>query len=193
MCVLCGCSYPSQYVPIPDGRARVVWRDTDVAIDLTRPDASPECLTLVRAGGLTLKAPDGYWVPRYYGPQLVVVEHGVPPLLPRPVLFSPSLELAKVIAGPQRWSMWAGTGAHIAPPPVSGGGGGVHISGGGDSGKALVILAVIALVVLPTLDLALAIHRPESDGVAAQVTDQVNKYNDLARLPGTDCSYPEAP
>jgi hypothetical protein len=194
-CPLLGCGYASQYVPIPDGRARVVWRDTDVAMDVSRPDATPECWTAARTPGLVLRPPDGgYWVPRYYGPALVVVHHGVPPVLPRPVLFSPSLELVRAIAGPPRWGSWAGAGVQVAPPSgVRGGDLRLSSGGGSDGGKLLVILAVIALIVLPPLDLTLALYRPESEANAAEVTDRVSLYNDLSRASGTACSYPVAP
>ena len=63
----------------------------------------------------------------------------------------------------------------------------------GDAGKALVYVAVVALLILPALDLGLALYRPETERLAAQVTDQVNAYNDLARVPGTFCSYGALP
>jgi hypothetical protein len=131
----------------------------------------------------------GFWVPLYYGPRLVVVG-GAPPIL-RPLVFSPSLTLARAFA-----SSFASSGSVRVPAPSSGGfrlGGGSGGGGGGDAGKVLVYVAVIALLILPALDLGLALYRPETERLAAQVADQVNAYNDLARTPGTFCSYGALP
>jgi hypothetical protein len=60
-------------------------------------------------------------------------------------------------------------------------------------GKALVVLAVVALIVLPIVDVSLALANPESAKRSSQSIDQVNAWNDLARTPGTPCSYEEGP
>jgi hypothetical protein len=210
--LLGACSYSSRYAPPADGRARVVWTGSDVALDVSRPDAPPGCAEQLKlmsgtmqlhlspssvlpataasepVGPVRMVGPSGgFWVPRYYGPRLIVVG-GAPPIL-HPVVFSPSLTLARAFA-----SSFASSGSVHVPAPSSGGfrlGGGS--GGSGDAGKVLVYVAVIMLLILPALDLGLALYRPETERLAAQVTDQVNAYNDLARTFGTFCSYGALP
>jgi len=93
----------------------------------------------------------GYWVPRYYGPPIVVVTPGIAPPFMRPPLFLPPLLPRALGAG----SVHFGGGGF--------GHGGGHIGGGGGGGsgggEAALILAVIALSVLPALDIGLAAAR----------------------------------
>jgi hypothetical protein len=192
--LLPACAYESAYVAPVDGRARPVWKGSDVVVDLAGAPVSDVCFEQLRAwsssgrvrlitGDVKRDTPPParftpspvvlFWVPVYYGPPIVP---GVVPLLRPPVLFSPSLALASAAFKP------TGSSGSI------GGGGG----GSSDFGKALVILAVIALVVLPIVDLAVAVTPPESER-SSDAIDQVNVFNDLARWPGSPCAYGGAP
>ena len=62
----------------------------------------------------------------------------------------------------------------------------VITGGAGGIGRAMVLLAAIALVVLPIVDLTLAVVPPETDR-STDAIDQVNVFNDLARVPGGPC------
>lgn len=197
LALIWGCSYTSEYVPPQDGRARAVWQSNNVVLSTGGVPPGPQCLADVLAmtdserlrlsraeqqaqapgGGPFVSAPmGGFWVPRYYGPLIVVVNPRLAPILPRPPLFLPGL--SRVI--------W--------PVPVPIGGGGVHIGGGGGGGgggkggEALVILAVVALVVLPAVDLGLALTPPESPQRSSNAIDQANALNDLRRSDWTSCS-----
>lgn len=188
------CGYTSSYVPPLDGRARVVYRDSDARMETAGAALSDDCSAevaealgerprrrLVRAPGEGAPVVGTYWAPIYYGPSIVVVTPGVPPLLPTPPLYSPSLALARATS----------QGAlHLRSPSlgVSGGGGGGGMKLDNGSGQLLVVLAVVALIVLPTIDVALALASPESSSVSSSAIDRVNAYNDLARTPGTACS-----
>ena len=103
------------------------------------------------------------WVPRYWGPDLVVVTPGVPPLSVCPVLFSPSLAVAQAVAS-------------SSPPKLA------------LDKEAMAVLLLAAVVVLPVIDVVFAALRPESDARSADATDEVNAYNDLSRTSGTPCS-----
>lgn len=189
-----GCGYTSSYVPPADGRARAVWRENNVVPALA---ASPgtactqeiERLTGTTAQGLRLLATgeaapptyrggptyvDGYWVPRYYGPPIVVVRAGVAPRLWRPPLFMPAPLLA----------LRTGAGTLFPGSPSLSA---LSLFSQGDSGKALAYLAVLALIVLPIVDLWLALDDPESPTRSGRAIDFVNAYNDLARWPGSPC------
>lgn len=180
-----GCSYTSQYTAPADGRVRPVWHDDRVLVEPSGAAPSAECsraaLDLTRTD--VLRQPkeygvvrrEAYWVPRYFGPPIVVAA-GLGPVLPRPPLFVPVLV-------PLR----PGVAVVGAAPALRLG------SGGGDSGKALALLAVIALVVLPVVDVVLAAAPAESVSASAQAIDQVNALNDLMRSDGTPCSYYSPP
>jgi hypothetical protein len=193
-----GCAYESQYLAPLDGRARAVWQDNNVVVDLAGAPASAGCVDELRAwsqkGTLRLKSGDlkrdtpipprldvapsvAFWVPVYFGPPLVAPAPLVPPVPPHPVSFSPSLALAGAVSG-------------SAPASGSTGGGG---GGSGGDGKGIAeVLAVIALIILPALDIAIAAATPENDR-SPEAIDQVNVYNDLARSGGTPCNYAAPP
>ncbi len=214
--LLSACGYTSQYQAPSDGRARVVWgKDDDPVIELSGslPDAT--CATALQqitghsvmpttAGNIDLPAAaptgysmarsEGYWAPRYYGPQIIVVQPGFAPLLPRPPLFSPSLAITEAILRSRGPSGGIGSIGHPGAVRVGGGGGGPSIGrggGGGGSGRldgaALALLAV-AIMVIPAIDIGLAAARPESSRQSARAIDLVNAYNDLMRSPGAPCS-----
>ncbi len=177
-----GCAYTSEYTAPQDGRARALWRDNNVVFDPSGAALSEVCaqemMYLTATGKLRLPpeyriaGERSYWTPRYYGSPIVVLDPGLAPVLPLPPLFLPSLGIA-----------------HSAPLPavLSGGAG---ISGGGGGGdKGLAYLAVIVLLVLPAVDLGLALSRPESETKSSQAIDQANAYNDLARSPGSPCFF----
>lgn len=114
-----GCGYSSSYVPPVDGRARVVWnsRDSEAVASLSGLELSQDCQQAIGqmtgqkrmplddinqgivqfpeiATEHTVARPEmrtygGYWVPRYYGPNIVVVQPGLPPVFPRPPLYVP--------------------------------------------------------------------------------------------------------
>lgn len=174
-----GCSsYTSDYVPIADGRARVVWRDDKLAMDVAA-GASPDCEAALQdpsgsapygaAHGSSVRMSGGFWVPVYYGPRIVVVRHGVPR--------APRVALSRVPA-----SATVGAGAGTVKPSGSGGAGGV-----GDLKEAIVVTAVLATVALPAIAIGLAAGRPEPEKHTAEVIDQVNAYNDMARTPSSPC------
>lgn len=176
-----GCAYESQYAPPPDGRARAVWQNDNVAVHLGAQPVTQQCLDILRqwsadkrlrlaAGYVPQDRPPagqelhgdpavfvGFWVPVYYGP---------------PILLPPAPHLTPI------------------PPHVAVGGGFGSLGGGGSSGdlgKALAVLAVIALIVLPIVDVAVASATPENDK-SSDAIDQVNVFNDYARVGNTPCS-----
>lgn len=179
--VAAGCGYTSEYVAPQDGRVRAVWKSDDVVVELAGAHVSSECnatLDYMAGGGalaakLRLKPPSSFWTPTYYGPPIVVMTPGLAPLLPLPPLFLPP-PLRPPIGGPVR-----------VPAP------GTSSSSGSSSkwGEAGTIILVVALVVLPVVDLLLATLPPESSKKSSEAIDGVNAFNDLARLPGTPCSY----
>ncbi|MCS6914427.1 MAG: hypothetical protein RMK29_01010 [Myxococcales bacterium] len=186
--LLVGCGYTSEYVPPQDGRARPVWRDNNVIL-APPPGVSAACwqavLDLTRTNvvrqprelGTVRRHRERFWTPRYYGPPIVVITPGVAPLLPRPPLFVPLLPPPILRPG-------LGLAAPLAMP-------GLHLSSGGqDPGRALVVLAALALLVLPAVDVALAVAPAESPTRSSQAIDQTNALNDLMRSPGNPCSYP---
>jgi len=204
------CGYQSSYVPPVDGRARVIWneRDSEATVTLAGAGLTQACEVALRQ--LTghermplldsfVQLPESpsemqyrpgsyggeYWVPRYYGPNIVVVHPGVPPLLPRPPLFVPMV-------------VRHGGPIYRVPPAVGGVRGGARFGsggggrfggggGGGDAGKGLAILAVIAIVVMPVISITLATVRPESERQASQAIDAVNAYNDMLRGGNSPC------
>jgi hypothetical protein len=170
--LLFGCGYQSQYVAPSDGRARVLWNDDHLVTNLDSLPRTQDCHEATwwlrhpaeRIDRRLTLAPV-VWVPRYYGPDIVVINAGVPPILPRPVLFSPSLTVAHALA----------TSTPRAP------------SGRLDKELAA-ILMVIAIVVLPIVDVTFAALQPESDSRSADAIDEVNAFNDLARSGGNPCT-----
>jgi hypothetical protein len=187
-----GCSYESQYVARNDGRARAVWKDNNVVVDLGGAPISDACVEQLRAwsvnGALRLSSGDfkrnvrlprrfvpemsrGFWIPVYFGPPIVAPSAFVAPSLLRPPLFVPVLGAPSVVRS-------AGGVAATA---------GVVVPGSG-SRELEEALAVIALIVLPAVDIGLAVATPE-DERSSDAIDQVNVFNDLARTTGTPCSY----
>jgi hypothetical protein len=187
-----GCAYESAYVAPLDGRARLVWKGNDVVADLAGAPAGQACLEQLAAwspsghlrfssGDIKLEAPRpdrlvvspavAFWVPIYFGAPIIAPAPGIVPLLPQPVLFAPSLALPGVLGR----SAVAG-GAAV--------GGGANL----DLGKFAVALAVIALVVLPIVDISVAAEAPEGSR-SSEAIEQVNVFNDLARSAYTPCTY----
>jgi hypothetical protein len=201
---LAGCSYQSTYVPPPDGRARVIWKSND-AVGMEVAGAGPTELCQQEITGVRDRAAEARragrayeygpssgvaWVPRYYGPPIIVVQPGLPPPFLRPPLFLPRLGRP---LPPGHVSISGNIGVRGSGGGGSGGGhgGGGHGGGGssgGDLGALVVVILVIAVSVLPALALGYAASMPESAGTSSSVTDFVNAYNDLSRLPGTPCT-----
>ncbi|XXX81804.1 hypothetical protein WMF30_23885 [Sorangium sp. So ce134] len=202
LAALAGCgSYIPDYVPPPDGRARPVYRDGAVAMEMGGP--VPECLSgepgsvgappPVRepAQAPPVRVSGAFWVPVYFGPQIVVERRGVaPPPLHRhpaePAIVRHAASPAKGIKGGNAKSGGAASGGNAG----SGGSGG---SGGGDAGSAaasalLAAFAVVALVALPPVAVGLSVGRPEREKETAIALDHVNAYNDSARTPGSPCA-----
>jgi hypothetical protein len=189
LAVLSGCGgYQSDYVPLEDGRARAVWRDDRLALEIGG-SISPECAAAIGdPSGSTRyvrSGPSGnVWVPVYFGPRIVVVRSGFAPAPRRSAYVGSHPTIPDLKSG------------GVGSPSISGGGSGGGGSsggggGGGDLGKAVVVLAVVALVVLPAVALGLALGRPEPEREVATVIDRTNLYNDLSRTPGSPCSlYP---
>jgi hypothetical protein len=185
--VASNCGYQSSYVPLADGRARPVWKNNDVVMDLGTTAVGEACFDELLAwsgsdrlrlvGGDVKRPPRprrlgelapavGFWAPVYFGAALVAPAPGVAPLLPRPALFAPAVV--------------------VAAPPVPGAA--PPVGRDFDLDKAGAILAVIALLVLPIVDVSLAAAPPETDR-SSDAIDQVNVLNDLARSAGTPCTY----
>lgn len=181
-----GCSYSSLYVSPADGRARTVWRENNVVVDLSSGLASDVCLYQVGAATHTSRfylmderlelAPvsspypvamlDDFWIPVFYGS---------PILASRAVIERPA-----VVFAPPR-------GRTVAPPPSRSNVASESKHGDSES-RAFTAAAIAALVILPIVDLVLAINRPESSTRSAQAIDQVHAYNDFARTRGSPCS-----
>jgi hypothetical protein len=180
-----GCGYSSQYVPPVDGRVRAVWREDNVVTSVPPfviGDACERQLAdlLVGATPPADAAPRTVWTPRYYGPDILVVVPGVAPTLPAPPIFlSPSMMIAAAAARSAR------------PPSTTVSAPGVprlHDKAPDGAGAFLIALGVIALLVMPALDLGLALDVPESQSRSSEAIDRVNAYNDLARTPGSACA-----
>lgn len=186
--LLFGCgNYTSDYVPPNDGRARAVWKEDRVVASIPA-NAAADCSDAIS----DVTGDPGRYVSSYGGSRTVViwqpwivVHHHHHPLPPPPG--SPG-----VVRHPAHPSSGGGGGSIGS---VSGGGGGGKSGGGGgssggggggDLGKAAVVLAVVALIALPIITLGLGLGRPEPNEVAGEI-DQVNAYNDLARLPNSPC------
>lgn len=205
-----GCGYQSSYVPPVDGRARVIWndRDSEATATLAGGGLTQACEIALRQltghermplNDSFVQLPEApselqyrlgsyggeYWVPRYYGPNIVVIHPGVPPLLPRPPLFVPMV----VRPGGPIYRVPPAVGGIRGGGPRFGSGGGARIGGGGggDAGKGLAVLAVIAIVVMPVISITLATVRPESERQASQAIDAVNAYNDMLRGGNSPC------
>ena len=206
-----GCGYESSYVPPSDGRARVIWnsKDSEATVSLSGGGLGRDCQLALRqlTGHARIPVENSfvqlpelesaspyrlsgygqeYWVPRYYGPDIVVIHPGVPPHLPRPPLFVPAAPRPHVGA------------IYRGGPSVGGGGrssGGFRLGGGsgggGDAGKGLAILAVVAIVVMPVISITLATVRSESEKQAAEAIDAAHALNDMLRSGGSPCQ-PEA-
>jgi len=170
--LLIGCGYQSQYVPPTDGRGRVLWNDDHLVTNLSELPRPKECHEATwwlrhpaeQPPDRRLSVRPTVWTPVYYGADLVVVTPGVPPVLPRPVLFSPSLAVAQAVAH-------GGSGSSMRVDK-----------------ELAAILMVVAIVVLPIVDVTFAALQPESDSRSAESIDEVNAYNDLARSTGNPCS-----
>lgn len=192
LCTLCatGCGYSSQYVPLADGRARPVWSDKDVRLwDGGRP-LSAECVgnvawatgtrTLRLLGGdVDMVQPQAPATP-VAGPQGGV--HFVPVLVGPPILLPPlPPPLPPPGLGPVHHGARAG-GAHLPRSSLD-----------SELAKVLTVMAVVALVVLPAVDVALAASHPESGERSSDAIDQANALNDLGRTRGTACTTEWAP
>lgn len=203
---LSGCGYTSSYVPPMDGRARVVWdsSDSEATVSLSGGSLSRTCQgalrqltgheripierSFVQLPALPSPVPyqvpmsgSEYYVPRYYGPDILVVHPGVVPQLPHPPLFVP--RLVRLGTASARFSPSVGGGIRGVSVGHSGGSSGSS----GDAGKALAIVAVIAIVVMPVISISLASVRPESERQASQAIDAANAYNDMVRGGGSPC------
>ncbi|MGK3999959.1 hypothetical protein [Sorangium sp. So ce1024] len=202
LAALSGCgSYVSEYVPPADGRARPVYRDGAVSMELG--GAIPECLSgepesdgalpppparaSRSAAAPPVRVSGGFWVPVYFGPPIVVEHRG---MAPRPHhLHRHAPDVARTPASPAKGGK-PGPGGNATSVSSSGGG------GGEDAGSAAAIVlatvAVLALVALPPVAVGLSVGRPERDKDSSLALDQINAYNDLARTPGSPCALPAA-
>lgn len=190
------CSYESVYVAPRDGRARVVWKDNAPTVELAGSPYNDGCGSELQAlsgyhsmatteGSIvfndatrSLTAPTlsgGYWVPRYYGPPIIVVTPGLVPRLLAPPLFLPRLSPSVA----------------ITRAALGGGFGGGSFRGGSGSGKGLGYLMIAALIVavvaLPAVDIGFAASSPQSAGTASKAIDLANLYNDLVRSERSAC------
>lgn len=206
--VAAGCSYHSSYVAPTDGRARVIWGASDTpTVDLAGVSLSPECSTELQntldPSHLPLRShvephvhAVDFWVPRYYGPPILIVRPGFAPFLPRPPLFVPTLitplNRPGNLAG-GLGSISVGSG-RVGGGGIRGGGSGSGLgSGGKEAGAVVLILLVIAATALPAIALGLAASTPESGRRTVSAIDLANSYNDLARSQGSPCAAPPPP
>jgi hypothetical protein len=185
-----GCAYTSHYTAPLDGRARPVWTGSGVAVELAGAPLTEACATQLGVYGtdgrihlLTGELKPAplepsarvtvapiVWVPIYFGAPLVAVG-GLPPPLPHPPLFSPSLLGAGALVD--------AANARAPSSPAA----------GNDFARLGAIVAVIAIVVMPVIDVTVAVIPAENGDRAAESIDQANLYNDLARTPGSPCAY----
>lgn len=210
LCGLCAaCGYQSQYVPPIDGKARVVWhsRDSEAVVSVGGLAITADCQTALRlltrrsrmpldTGDsmtfpeptteqplLTLHTESVFWVPRYYGPNIVVVNPGMAPVFARPPVFTHPMSRFPV-------------GTVVSKGAPGGGvsrGGGVRLGGGGDAGRGLAVLAAVALVVMPAISIPVAVVRPESERQASEAIDGTNALNDLVRSGQLPCAAEMSP
>ncbi|UQA57255.1 hypothetical protein [Polyangium aurulentum] len=184
-----GCGgYTSDYVPPQDGRARVVW-DDDRAVAVVPQAAPAPCMPAVRELGSAPSHFVTYGGPRTYvvwRPGIVVVASGRTRVVPaRPGRFGPRVAASPVSRTPAR------------PTAVTSGSGSSTRSSGGKSGnvpaEVAAVMAVAALITLPAITLGLALGRPEPSEEVAAAIDQVNAFNDLARVDNSPCAAPPEP
>ncbi|WP_437321115.1 hypothetical protein [Sorangium sp. So ce385] len=190
----CG-SYLPDYVPPPDGRARPVYRDGAVAMEIGGP--IPECLSgepgsvgappPVRdsAQAPPVRVSGAFWVPVYFGPPIVVERRGVAP--PPPHLHRAAPDVVRRAASLSKGGNAKPGGAASEGNAGSGGNGG-RDAGSGAASALLAAFAVVALVALPPIAVGLSVGRPEREKDTALALDHVNAYNDSARTPGSPCA-----
>jgi hypothetical protein len=187
----CGGSYTSDYVPPQDGRARVVWEGNRAVAVLPDQRQDRSCSEAVRG----LQTNPGEYTTYYGGPRGVVYYRPWIVVRPAPIVFVGS---GRVGAGSVRSVPRTGASPSVSGSVKSGGsgggvgstgsgGGGGGGGGGGDMGKAAIVLAVVALLTLPIITLGVGLSRPEPEAAVAEAIDEVNAYNDLARLPASPC------
>lgn len=154
-----GCSYVSHYRPRLDERARAVWdRNTVRAVLGVRPQMACD-----QAVNEAIDDPESARVVKSYA------YRSQPP--PVAIVYAPLIWYTPFIAPL--------TPVGLVPLPTI---------GERDPFKALTYAAVIALVVLPIVDIAIAASDPEDDDISSLSIDTVNAYNDLARTPGSPCA-----
>jgi hypothetical protein len=185
-----GCGgYTSDYLPPQDGRARVVWED-DRAVAVV-PEAAPSpCMPAVMSVQRQPSNFVDYGGPRSYvvwRPGFVVVTSGSTRVVPaRPGRVGPRVPASPSVRTPARPTV-GGAGVGSTGSSSRGSGGGKFPA------EVAAVVAVLALVTLPAITLGLALGRPEPSGEVAEAIDQVNAYNDLARVSNSPCAAaPEA-
>jgi hypothetical protein len=145
-----------------------------------------------------------FWVPIWWGLPPPAPVAGFAPPLPAPPLFlappiARRLSLAPVASWPAPSVRPAAGGPGVVGAPgvrlraggSGGSGGSSGSSGSGELGKGAVYLAIVALVVMPIVDVALAVAPAESVSASVRGIDQANALIDLSRVPGSPCA-PEA-
>ncbi|MDC3958394.1 hypothetical protein [Polyangium jinanense] len=204
--ILSGCgSYTSDYVPPKDGRARVLWDDDRVVASLPSEVSGRGCSEAIRNlpadpaqystyyGGSTGVVYYRPWIIVRPAPVVIVGSGGGVSNAPRTIHRTPADATVRSPSGGGSGSISGpGGGGGGGKSGGSSGGGGGGGGGGGDWGKAAVVVAVVALLTLPIITLSLGLTRPEPEGDVANAIDEVNAYNDLARLPGSPCAVEPA-
>jgi hypothetical protein len=189
---LSACAYTSDYVPPSDGRARALVRDGEVvALIPAQPWCAEAVAMALHAGGL----PPPEYAPTsppigYVGIDVpIVVEGGTGYGSPHAFPGTPRVHQAAPAGGPVHQAAPANS-----PSRPSGGHSGSSTSNLGRAPELLVVAAVVALVALPIVAIALATSSPGDSESTASAIDQVNAFNDLARVPGSACApAPPAP
>jgi hypothetical protein len=177
-----GCGgYTSDYVPPHDGRARVIW-DDDRAVAVVPQSAPASCMPAVMAVGSQPSRLVSYGGPRTYvvwRPGFVVVASGSTRVAPaRPGRFGPRVAAAPVARTPAKPTAWDSGSSSRSSRGRS----------GNVPADVAVVMAVAALITLPAITLGLALGRPEPSSEVAAAIDQVNAYNDLARVSNSPCA-----
>jgi len=173
---LSSCGYTSRYSPPFDGKARPLWEEDHITNDLTQRDLSPACRDelywTAHPNEQHPAKPVGsreYWVPAYYGANIVVPSTGTAPQRPS-VTFDP-------IATPSPTPVIASS--NVSEP---------------DAIEAVLrfptFIVVLLLVPLwPPIAVAVATSPAESGRPTFDAIDEANAYNDLSRSSGTHCSF----
>lgn len=190
--ILGGCGgYVSEYVPPPDGLPRPVAMGDSVSSVIGTPVPAQCDEEVAKVVGGSAELPSGPPRVTVWSPTVVVVHAGGPRHVHAPgAIGRPTTVVHSHGGGGSGASVrthGAGSSGRSGSGGLSGLGGGGGSSGGGDLGKAVIVVAVAAVLTLPFISLGLAVGRPEPEKEVAAQIDYVNAQRDLARSVGSPC------